>query len=93
MSVKGADVPITTGRAKLMLHTDIVPAQIPLLLSRSSMKKGDMILNFNNDSLIFKGETIPLHTTTNGLYYLPLTDSKQIIENLDNNNCKDPKNH
>ena len=79
MSIKGADIPITIGRTKLMLHTDIVSAQIPLLLSRSSMKKGDMMLNFNNDSLIFKGETIPLHTTTTGLFF----ENKIILHLID----------
>ena len=64
--------------------TDIANADIPLLLSKSSMKKCNMQLNFENDTLNVFGNNVPLSTTTSGLYALPITKPKQFIENIEN---------
>ena len=42
-----------------------------------------MRLNFDNDMIIFNDSEIPLHTTSNGLYALPITSPKQLINNFD----------
>ena len=43
-----------------MLNTDIVPNDIPLLLSRKSMKRVGTTINFKNGQAITFGEPIQL---------------------------------
>ena len=57
------------------LTTDVVGCGIPLLLSRHSLKKMNMILDFGNDILCSStGNTvIKLRNTTSGHYAMPLS--------------------
>ena len=68
----------------LLILTDIADADIPLLLSKVSMKKCNMKINFENDTVIVFGEVIPLSTTSCALYALPITKSKYLIDNTGN---------
>jgi transposase InsO family protein len=56
----------------IRIKTDVVKSNIPLLLSRSSMKKAEMILDLNNDSAIVFNTKVSLGTTTMGHYTLPI---------------------
>ena len=47
-----------------MLNTDIVASDIPLLLSRKSMKKANMTLDFKNDHAVSFDQSIQLKVTT-----------------------------
>ena len=40
------------------------------------MKKAEMKINFQNDTINTFGENIPLITTTSGYYAIPLTSAK-----------------
>ena len=53
------------------------------------MKKGEIKLKFSNDTIIFLGNKIPLNTTSSGLYHLPLTPAKQLLERVNSNNEHD----
>ena len=53
------------------------------------MKKGEMELKFSNDTINILGNEIPLNTTSSGLYHLPLTSEKQLLEKVNNNNEHD----
>ena len=44
-----------------------------------------MVLKFSNDIISFLGNEIPLNTTSYGLYHLPLTPAKQLLEKVSNN--------
>ena len=46
------------------------------------MKKTQMRINFQNDTLNAFGENIPLITTTSRHYAISLTQSKQVINNI-----------
>ena len=48
------------------------------------MKKCNMKINFENDTVIVFGEVIPLSTTSCALYALPITKSKYLIDNTGN---------
>ena len=43
--LQNVDIPIILGNKSVMLNTDIVASDIPLFLSRKSMKKADMTLD------------------------------------------------
>ena len=57
-----------------MIDTDIVSNVVPLLLSRESMKRANMHLNFQDDTVSrAPGQTINLFVTKSGHYAVPLT--------------------
>ena len=82
MSQQTATIPAIIGLHKIFIKTDIINADIPLLLSKAAMKRAQIQLNFKSDTITFMGEEIPLQTTTNGLYCLPITAPKQLINQI-----------
>jgi hypothetical protein len=82
ISDKTAVIPAFIGRKKVLIRTDIINADIPLLLSKTAMKNAKMSLNFQDDSLSAFGQKLPLRVTSNGLYYLPITKPSQLIDSI-----------
>ena len=80
-----ATIPAFIGDKPVLIATEIVDADIPLLLSIKAMKAAKMNLDFDSDKLRVFGQKITLQTVPNGLYALPLTKSKQLMTNF----CKD----
>ena len=58
-----AKVPVLIGNNYITIQTDVTENNIPVLLSKSSMKKAKMTLDFQNDIANAFGEKIPLITT------------------------------
>ena len=99
---KGAPV-VSQGRIKLpakigsqtvTIEADIVDVDIPLLLSKESLKMAGTVLDFNHDSALMFGEQQTLIATKSGHYAIPLTpavDSMQTDEQITllNKVCKD----
>ena len=79
-AIKCAKLPAYFGSQPISIQADIVDAEIPLLLSKSSMKKAGMQIDFENDSASAFGESIPLQTTHTGLYHFPITQPTQILQ-------------
>ena len=65
-----------------MLNTDIVASDIPLLLSRKSMKKANMTLDFKNDHAVIFDQSIQLIVTKWGHYAIPIKPYKTILNNV-----------
>ena len=59
-ALQNVDIPISLGSQNVMLNTDIVSRDIPLLLSRKSMKKVNMTLDFTNDHAVIFDQSIQL---------------------------------
>ena len=55
------------------INTDRVDADIPLLLSKSAMKKAKVNLNFDSDTIDILGKRIKLMTMSTSHYYVPIT--------------------
>lgn len=81
-SDKSAVIPAVIGQEKVSIRTDIVDADIPLLLSKTAMKNAKMTLNFDDDTLSAFDQKLPLRVTSNGLYSLPITKSSQLIDSI-----------
>ena len=64
------------------MHVDIIASNIPLLLSKESMKRANMRLNFKNDTITAFGQPINLIVTKSGHYAIPITNNKQILNDL-----------
>ena len=82
-AVKSAKIPAHFGNNSITIQADIVDAEIPLLLSNSSMKRLRMSINFDNDTAHILGSSVPLATTSAGLYALPITKPVQLLHSLD----------
>ena len=72
-STRLVHVPVHIGSFSATLAMHVVPCDVPLLMSRMSLKKAGAILDFQRDSLHIFGESIPLVITESGHYCLPLS--------------------
>ena len=66
-------IPIYVGSQQGNLETEVVDSDLPLLISKDTMKKSGMVLNFDRDTATFNGEDVNLGTTSSGHYFLTLT--------------------
>ena len=66
-------IPCWMGGVSGEITTDVVDCKIPLLLSRKSMKKVGMLLDFKKDEAIVNGRSIELKVTNSGHYALPIS--------------------
>ena len=66
-------LPCIIADMKVFIITDVVKAEIPLLLSKAAMKKARTRLNFENDTVFMLGKEISLACTRSGHYYVPLS--------------------
>ena len=75
-SLKKVTIPCWINGKRGFITTDVVECGIPLLLSRKTLKTFKMVLDFENDTITYKGRresAIPLVNTRSGHYALPLT--------------------
>ena len=66
MSQKRVIIPTVIGNKRVLLETDVIDQNIPLLLSKPSMKKANTVLNFNHDTVTMFGHNQKLLFTTSG---------------------------
>ena len=71
-SIAQYDIPVYLGGKKVIIRTDVVPSDIPLLLSLNAMKKAKIKLDLEQDCATIFGKNVILHHTTSGHYCVPL---------------------
>ena len=71
-SIKKVSLPCYLDGKRSTITTDLVDCQIPLLLSKNSMKKAQMQLCFSNDTVYIGKSLIKLKCSTSGHYLLPI---------------------
>jgi transposase InsO family protein len=74
------------GNKKVTICTEVVNNDIPLLLSKASLKKAGVVLDFNNDTVRIMNSNIKLWSSSSGHYCLPL--SNFLISNKGNTPVK-----
>ena len=84
-SLKRATIPAVIGSVETTITTDIVDSDIPLLLSRSSMKRAGTELNFKDDTVSILGQNLPLRVTNSGHYALPISRNQYLLEKVKRN--------
>ncbi len=87
MSEKKVIIPAVIGSKKVNLETDVIDADIPLLMSKAAMKKAETVLNFNEDSVTMFGEQQQLLKTSSGHYAIPLTKSRKVVDSKNHPNA------
>ena len=65
-SLKQVNIPVSIAGMDTHIRTDVVGCEIPLLLSKGSLKDADAQLDFVNDNITMYGKEINLRHTSNG---------------------------
>ena len=81
-STKCITIPVTIGKKKLQMDVEVVPNEIPLLVSKAAMKQMKMQLDFTKDTAIIGGEKVELVCNSLGHYCIPITK-----ERIESHNC------
>ena len=82
-SLKTVTLPVTIGVREVNIVTEVVNCELPLLLSKSSMKAADTKIDFTNDRVKLLGQELDLCFTSSGHYYIPLcTEPEEILHTL-----------
>ena len=84
-SLYKAKLPAVVGGKKIMIETDVVDSDIPMLLSKSAMKKADTSINFKDDSVNMFGVKQEIIATSSGHYAVPLNKSLDILKDVSTN--------
>lgn len=80
-----ATIPATIGQHKTNIKTGIINSDIRLLLPKSAMKKAQIQINFDKDTLEFLGE---VSLNTNSSYCLQITSPRQLTTKFSTNSCE-----
>ena len=74
-------IPIELAGKKLSLRTDVVDSEIPLLLSKKTMKKAKVKLDTENDRAEILGATVYLNCIS-GHYCIPISETEITIDSV-----------
>lgn len=74
-SIEEVEIPGHMAGVPVMIKTDVVDSEIPLLLSKTAMKNAKIKLDLENDKALIFGKEINLDSTTCGHYCIPLNGS------------------
>ena len=77
-------IPATLGSTKVLLSTDVVDTEIPLLLSKTAMKKAKTKIDLENDCVTMFGKRVRLlHTSKGGHYCISLNKKVDVKYGVD----------
>ena len=82
-AISSVKIPAQMGETNCFIITEIIKEKILLLLSKSSLKKADTILNIKNDTIKMFGQIIPIESSFNGHYSISIL--AEITSNFDDN--------
>ena len=76
-ALKNVVIPATIGDKHCKISTDVVDLELPLLLSKASLKKANAVIDFENDKVTMFGQNIKLLQTSSGHYSVNLRNNKK----------------
>ena len=80
-SIKKVNIPINIGGKPGHILTDVVDCEVPLLLSKHSIKEAGGQLDFVKDTITLFGTEINLQHTSSGHYCIPIAPKQVVINN------------
>ena len=69
-----------------MIRTDVIDTDLPLLLSKSAMKKANRKFDFSNDTINMLDQKVNIVFTSSGHYAVPISKTNQFMEDFGKNN-------
>ena len=77
------------GDKNILISTDVVDADIPLLLSKEAMQNANTRIDFAKDKISMFGTEQKVFLTQSGHYAIPLNNSQKVLRSLeDKRNAK-----
>ena len=89
MSIGCYEIPACIVGNQVMIMTDVIDSDIPLLLSKSDMKRMQMCLDLKNDTAQIMGKTAILNCTSAGHYCIPILREEVPVFTVDLNDISD----
>ena len=83
---KYVTIPARIGNEDIMIKTDVTDSDLPLLLSKEAMKKGDVKIDFARDKVSFLNQNHAIVFTSSGHYAIPISRTEQLLNHCDKNN-------
>ena len=77
-SIGEYSLPAVIAGKDVTIKTDVVDSDIPLLLSRTAMKKAGVKMDLENDTAEIFGQHISLNLTSSGHYCIPIDKTEEI---------------
>ena len=74
-STEAVILPVYFGKTHGKLRANVIECDIPLLLSRESLKRGECQIDFQSDQVIMMGEEVPIKVSQSGHYCIPLINN------------------
>ena len=71
---KSVTIPSRIGKEEIIIKTDVTDSDLTLLLSKETMKKDDVKIDFARDKVSFLNQTVDIVFTSSGHYALPLVE-------------------
>ena len=86
-------IPALAAGKEVTIQTDVVAADIPLLLLRKSMKTAGIKIDLTSDTVTIFGKSVMLNTTSSGHYCTPILKAANItnMEDFSVKNEPEPK--
>lgn len=72
------EIPAVIAGRNITIKTDVVDSDIPLLLSRTAMKKAQIKMDLENDTAEIFGKEIALNFTSSGHYCVPIDRTEEV---------------
>ena len=66
----------------VLIKTDVIENELPLLLSKGSMKKSNVKIDFENDKVSFLDQNVDIILTSSG-HYASVSRMEQLLDNMD----------
>ena len=80
--------PAQIGKGDIMIKSDMIHSDLPLLL-KSAMKKPNVKIDFSNDVVNMLNQKINIVFTASGHYAIPISKTSQLVEEFDKQNKVD----
>ena len=78
-SVENIKIPGMIGTQRILIDANVVSCDLPLLLSKPSLKKAGAVIDFTKDTMRFNGEQIKLLECKSGHYCVPLCNRRRCL--------------
>ena len=83
---KSVTIPVRIGNEDIMIKTDIIDSDLPLLLSKDAMKKGDVKIDFARDKVHFLNQNVDTVFFSSSHYAISISRTEQLLDHYDKNN-------
>ena len=78
------DIPVYLAGLRMIMSTDVVDTDVPLLFSKTFMKNNGFVIDLVNDVALVHGNKVFLNSTSSGHYCLPLSKENDVyVVNLE----------